>query len=80
MRCRKSLVAPSLSRRETPADGDGNVQAVPLLGGSRVIVHTLLAFERAASISSIVVVCRPEDQAAVQCLADQHAIGSCAPL
>ena len=41
----------------------------------RVIVHTLLAFERAASISSIVVVCRPEDQAAVQCLADQHAIG-----
>ena len=69
--CCAILVAAGNSSRM----GMGMSKQFLLLGGKPVIVHTLLAFERAASISSIVVVCRPEDQAAVQCLADQHAIG-----
>ena len=69
--CCAILVAAGNSSRM----GMGMSKQFLLLGGKPVIVHTLLAFERAASISSIVVVCRPEDQAAVQCLVDQHAIG-----
>ena len=45
--------APSLSRRETSSRmGMGMSKQFLLLGGKPVIVHTLLAFERAASISS----------------------------
>ena len=69
--CCAILVAAGNSSRM----GMGMSKQFLLLGGKPVIVHTLLAFERAASISSIVVVCRPEDQVAVRCLADQHAIG-----
>ena len=65
--CCAILVAAGNSSRM----GMGMSKQFLLLGGKPVIVHTLLAFERAASISSIVVVCRPEDQAAVRCLADQ---------
>lgn len=69
--CCAILVAAGNSSRM----GMGTSKQFLLLGGRPVIVHTLLAFERAKSISSIVVVCRPEDRESVQCLAGQYAIG-----
>lgn len=44
------------------------------LCGKPVIVHTMLAFEQAEHISSIVVVCREEDRAVMQQLANQYAV------